>query len=309
MGGPYTDQAPSHRFMDFYQPDLSFLKKFPYEARAEAEGVFANKHLMVVGSYKTAWMAVACFGIELEEISRKHNTPDLFEQALNHIGPGGGEVQEMMRAYKYYKDPRFAEKMIGRTTPKQILGVVSSWETEQQKLGIGEVINYDVETTVDNLSFESLNGNDVLSVSPTTSGAMGEDTIKSILDRLGIKYQEQVRNAFICDFGEAKRVDFKVGTVRAKGDARLSNGFYIETTSRLTESNKDLGLFYLLHQIAKHSDLPTIVVYDGPALKERVWEWARAFRQRHERENKLFAVVTNQQFREWALRKLGSQAK
>ena len=295
--------------MDFYQPDLSFLKKFPYEPRAEAEKLFANKHLMAVGSYKTAWMALASFGIELEDICQKHNTPELFSQALNQIGPGGNEMQEMMKAYKYYQDPRFAEKMIGRTTPKQILGVVSHWETEQQKLSIGEVAKYDVETTVDNLSFESLSGNDVLSVSPTTSGIMGEDTIKSILDRLGIKYQEQLRNAFICDFGEAKRVDFKVGTVKAKGDARLSNGFYIETTSRLTESNKDLGLFYLLHQITKHSDLPTIVVYDGPALSERVWEWARFFRERHERENKLFAVVTNQQFREWALRKLGSQAK
>ena len=295
--------------MDFYQPDLSFLKKFPYEPRAEAEKLFANKHLMAVGSYKTAWMALASFGIELEDICQKHNTPELFSQALNQIGPGGNEMQEMMKAYKYYQDPRFAEKMIGRTTPKQILGVVSHWETEQQKLSIGEVAKYDVETTVDNLSFESLSGNDVLSVSPTTSGIMGEDTIKSILDRLEIKYQEQLRNAFICDFGEAKRVDFKVGTVKAKGDARLSNGFYIETTSRLTESNKDLGLFYLLHQIANHSDLPAIVVYDGPALSERVWEWARSFKQRHERENKLFAVVTNQQFREWALRKLGSQAK
>jgi hypothetical protein len=44
-------------------------------------------------------------------------------------------------------------------------------------------------------------------------------------------------------------------------------------------------------------------------VSERVWEWARLFRQRHERENKLFAVVTNQEFREWALRKLGSQSK
>jgi hypothetical protein len=295
--------------MDFHQPDLSFLKKFPYEARAEAEGLFASKHLMVVGSYKTAWMALASFGIELEDISKRHNIPELFEQAINHIGPGGGELQEMIRAFKYFKDPRFAEKLIGKTTPKQICGVVDQWQAEQQRLSIGEIVSYDVETTVDNLSFESLNGDDILSVSPTTSGAMGEDTIKSILDRLGIKYQEQLRNAFMCDFGEAKRVDFKVGTVKAKGDARLSNGFYIETTSRLTESNKDLGLFYLLHQIAKHSDLPTIVVYDGPALSERVWEWARAFKQRHERENKLFAVVTNQQFREWALRKLGSQAK
>jgi len=295
--------------MDFYQPDLSFLKKFPYEAREETENLFATKHLRAVGSYKTAWMALASFGVELEDISQKHNSPELLNPALSQVGPTCGEMQEMMKAYKYYKDPRFAEKMIGRTTPKQILGVVSNWETEQQKLSIGEVAKYDIETTVNDLSFESLKGNDVLSVSPTTSGVMGEDTIKSILDRLGIKYQEQLRNAFICDFGEAKRVDFKVGTVGAKGDPRMSNGFYIETTSRLTEGNKDLGLFYLLHQITKYSNLPVIVIYDGPALSERVWEWAQLFKQRHERENKLFAVVTNQQFREWALRKLGSQAK
>jgi len=229
--------------MDFYQPDLSFLKKFPYEAREETENLFATKHLRAVGSYKTAWMALASFGVELEDISQKHNSPELLNPALSQVGPTCGEMQEMMKAYKYYKDPRFAEKMIGRTTPKQILGVVSNWETEQQKLSIGEVAKYDIETTVNDLSFESLKGNDVLSVSPTTSGVIGEDTIKSILDRLGIKYQEQLRNAFICDFGEAKRVDFKVGTVGSKGDPRLSNGFYIETTSRLAESNKDLGLF------------------------------------------------------------------
>jgi len=228
---------------------------------------------------------------------------------MKAIGPGAGELQKMIKALKYLQDPRFAELLKGKISPDQICGTIDNYQSQQQKLSLGETIKYDVETTVDDLSFDSLKGNDVLNVSPTTSGSMGEDTIKSILDRLGIKYEEQWRNAFLCDFGEAKRVDFKVGTVRSKADARLSNGFYIETTSRLTESNKDLGLFYLLHQIVKYSDLPTIVVYDGPALSERVWDWARSFRKRHERENVLFAVVTSQEFREWALRKLGSQVK
>lgn len=295
--------------MDFHQPDLSFLKKYPYEARAEAESLFATKHLMVVGTWQTAWKALASFAIELEDISKRHEIPELFEQSIKAIGPGGGEIQEMMRALKYLQDPRLAELLQGKISPKQICGVMTNYQTDQQTLSLAGEIEYDVKTTVDDLSFDSLGGKDVLSVSPTTSGAMGEDTIKSILDRLGIKYEEQWRNAFLCDFGEQKRVDFKVGTVRSKGDARLSNGFYIETTSRLAGINKDLGLFYLLHQITTYSDLPTIVVYDGPALSERVLEWARSFRQRHERENKLFAVVTNQQFREWALRKLGSQIK
>lgn len=295
--------------MNFPQPDLSYLKKFPYEAKAEAEALFATKHLMVVGTWQTAWKALASFAIELEDISERHGVPELFEQSMKAIGPGTGEMKEMIKAFKYLQDPRFKELLQGRISPGQICGAVVSYQTQQHTLSLVGEIEYDVKTTVDDLSFDSLSGNDVLSVSPTTSGAMGEDTIKSILDRLSIKYEEQWRNAFLCDFGEQKRVDFKVGTVRSKGDARLSNGFYIETTSRLTGINKDLGLFYLLHQITTYSDLPTIVVYDGPALSERVLEWARSFRQRHERENKLFAVVTNQQFREWALRKLGSQIK
>jgi len=288
-------------------PDLSFLSKFPYEARSEAQLLFTTKHLFAVNGWQSAWRNIASFCIELEDVARRHSVPELFEQALRHIGPGVGELKEMMRALSYAQDPKYAELVAGKVSPQQICGVVDAYKASQQRIGVEDLISYAVKTTVQDLSFETIGTEDMLSVSPTMAGSMGEDTVKAVLDRLGIPYSEQYRNAYMCDFGEMKRPDFKVGAVKAESDPRLSNGFYIESTTRLTEKNKDLGLFYLLHQVAQYSDLPTIVVYDGPALSDRVWTWAQDFRRKHMKDNRLFAVVTYQQFREWALRKLGSQ--
>lgn len=247
--------------------------------------------------------------MELQDVTIRHNVPELFDLLIKQVGPGVGELKEMMRALQYSNDPRFASIIEGKISPAQICGAVDSYLHFQEEMNINKVTRYAVTTEVEDLSFATLGTDDVLAVSPTTAGAIGEDTVKSILDRLGIVYSEQYRDAYMCDFGEIKRPDFKVGAVKSKGDARLSNGFYIESTTRLTEKHKDLGLFYLLHQIAQYSDLPTIVVYDGPMLSDRVWSWAQAFCRKHMKDNRLFAVVTYQQFREWALRKLGSQIK
>lgn len=273
------------------------------------EMLFATKHLAAVGTWQSAWKMVASFCIEIQDISKKHNVPELFDQTIKCIGPGVGELKEMMRALTYTQDPRFTELLKGKISPPQICGAIDNFFAQQEKMDIDGVTPYAVTTIVQDLSFDTIGSNDVLAVASTTAGAMGEDTVKSILDRLNIEYIEQYRDAYVCDFGECKRPDFRVGAVKSQGDARLSNGFYIESTMRLTERNKDTGLFYLLHQIAQHSDLPTIVVYDGPAVSDRVWAWAQDFRKKHMKDNRLFAVVTYQQFREWALRKLGSQAK
>lgn len=289
--------------------DLSFLSRFPYEAKTEVEMLFATKHFAAVHTWQSAWKMLASFGIELEDISRRYNCPEIFQLGIKQLGPGVGEIKEMMRAFNYTQDPKFAKIVANKVSPAQICGAVDSYLASQQSIDIEGTIPYAVKTTVQDLSFDTIGTDDVLSVSPTTAGAMGEDTVKSILDRLQIEYTEQYRDAYMCDFGEMKRPDFRVGAVKAQGDARLVNGFYIESTTRLKENNKDLGLFYLLHQIAEYSDLPTIVVYDGPSLSAKVLNWAQAFRKKHMKDNRLFAVVTYQQFREWALRKLGSQAK
>lgn len=289
--------------------DLSFLSRFPHQAKNEIEALFAAKHLMAVGSWQSAWKMIASFCIELQDVTIRHEVPELFSLLIKQIGPGAGELEQMMKALQYTNNPRFTSVIGDRISPVQICGAVDSYLASQCSMDVDRVMAYAVVTTVEDLSFGSLGTSDVLTVSPTTAGAMGEDTVKSILDRLKIEYTEQYRDAYMCDFGEMKRPDFKVGAVKAQGDARLSNGFYIESTTRLNEKHKDIGLFYLLHQVAQHSDLPTIVVYDGPALSDRVWDWAQGFCKKHMKDNKLFAVVTYQQFREWALRKLGSQAK
>jgi hypothetical protein len=289
--------------------DLSFLSRFPHQAKNEIEALFAAKHLMAVGSWQSAWKMIASFCIELQDVTIRHEVPELFSLLIKQIGPGAGELEQMMQALQYSNNPKFASVIGDKISPAQICGAVHSYLASQCSMDVDRVMAYAVVTTVEDLSFGSLGTSDVLTVSPTTAGAMGEDTVKSILDRLKIEYTEQYRDAYMCDFGEMKRPDFKVGAVKAQGDARLSNGFYIESTTRLNEKHKDIGLFYLLHQVAQHSDLPTIVVYDGPALSDRVWDWAQGFCKKHMKDNKLFAVVTYQQFREWALRKLGSQAK
>lgn len=255
-------------------------------------------------------MSIAAFCIELKAASERHGVPELFEQCLRQVGPGIGELKEMMKALEYYEDSRYQELIGSRVSPAQICAIVRQYEAEQLEANLGDAIKYDVVTEVQDLSFESINTDDVLPVVPAIAGQTGEQSIKAILEMLGIPVQDQFHNAYMCDFGEMKRPDFKVGSVKSKSDSRLSQGFYIESTQRLAKSsNKDLGLFYLLHQVVRYADLPTVVVYDGPALSDRVWGWAQRFKKAHEKDHRLFAVVTHQQFREWALRKLGGQNK
>lgn len=295
--------------MDEYVPDLAFLSQYPFEARSEISALIHSHYLVVAGSWRSAWQNLAAFCIKLEEGHVRHGLPEnMLDSCMKHLNPAGiGELKEMMRAKRLLDDIKYAEILKGKFSPKQICGAVDAYRAEQAKLDLDGVTPYQIQTEVNSLSFETLASTDVLSVTPNLAGATGEDSVKSILDTLNLAYTEQFPKAYKCDFGELKKPDFLVGTVKAQGDARLIKGFYIESTWRLSVKNKDLGLFYLLHQIVNHSDLPTIVIYDAPEISERVWEWAKKFQAKHESSNKLFAVCTFQDFRQWALRKLGRQ--
>ena len=305
MRGP----LPRIDVLTIHQPDLAFLQQAPQSLKSRLMSLFATKHQLVVGSWQTAWMSIASFAVELENACRDEGAPHLVEPCMKAAFPATGELREMVKAFGYTQDPRYTEIIKGKISPAQICGAVAAYQSSQQRLDLEGAVPYDISTEVEDLSFDSLAGDDVLPVMPTTAGITGENTIKSLLDHLGIEYTPQWPKAYMCDFGEMKRPDFKVGTVKCKGDPRLSNGFYIESTTRLSENHKDVQLFYLLHQVAQYADLPTIVVYDGPALSDRAWAWAKSFEKKHERDNRLFAVVTFQQFREWMLRKIGSQVK
>lgn len=294
--------------MDDYIPDLAFLGQYPSEAKAEISALIHSHFLMAAGSWRNAWQNLAAFCLKLEEGHLRHGVSDKFDGCIKQLNPAGiGELRIMMRAKLLLEDPRYSEILKGKFSPNQICGTVDAYAAQQTKLGLDEATRYEINTDVENLSFATLGTTDILAVTPNLAGLTGEDSVKSILDALRLPYIDQFPNAYPCDFGELKRPDFRVGTVKSKSDPRLGNGFYIENSWRLTMKNKDLGLFYLLHQIAQYSDLPTIVIYDAPNTSDKVWEWAQKFQAKHQSSNRLFAVCTFQQFREWALRKIGRQ--
>jgi hypothetical protein len=255
-------------------------------------------------SYHASWQALGRLWLQSKAFTG--GDEDTADRAIRSLNLQPGSVREWARAVQYIDDPKYANAIGQARTPESIVAKGRAWEANQLQLN-PKVDNYDVITTVNDLSFNSLSGDDVLKASPNVAGATGENAIKIILQTLGIKFEEQYQSAYLCDFGEEKRPDFKVGTVKAKSDARLARGFYIESAMRLRSRDRDLGLYYLLHQIVQFADLPTIVVYDAPMISDRVAGWATRFSDKHRASGKLFGVVTLQQFREWAIRKLGKQ--
>jgi hypothetical protein len=254
--------------------------------------------------YQRSWRALGQLWLEAASIAG--GDEDTADRAIKALSLSPNQVREWAKALKYATDPNYANAIGGARTPESIVARGRAWDNNQLQLNpVTEY--YDVTTEVKNLSFDSLGSEDVLKASPNVAGATGENAIQAILESLGIPFELQYQRAFMCDFGEEKRPDFKVGTVKAQADSRLARGFYIESTQRLRSRDKDLGLYYLLHQIVQYADLPTIVVYDAPAISDRVAGWANRFVEKHRSGNRLFEVATHQQFREWAIRKLGKQ--
>jgi hypothetical protein len=254
--------------------------------------------------YHASWQALGRLWLDAKDAAA--GDEETADRAIRSLNLQPGPVREWARAWQYMTDPKYALAIGQAKTPESIAARGRAWDANQLQLN-PTTDHYDVTTSVKDLSFDSLSGDDVLKASPNIAGATGENAIRTILETLGIKFEEQFQRAFLCDFGEEKRPDFKVGTVKAQSDARLARGFYIESAMRINTRDKDLGLYYLLHQIVQFADLPTIVVYDAPMISDRVAGWAARFNDKHRSGGRLFGVVTLQQFREWAIRKLGNQ--
>lgn len=254
--------------------------------------------------YQRSWRALGQLWLEAKAMAAGNE--DTADRAIKALSLSPNQVREWAKALQYATDPNYANAIGGARTPESIVAKGRAWDNNQLHLN-PITDHYDVTTEVKNLSFDSLGSEDVLKASPNVAGATGENAIQVILETLGIPFEPQYQRAFLCDFGEEKKPDFKVGTVKAQADSRLARGFYIESTQRLRSRDKDLGLYYLLHQIVQYADLPTIVVYDAPAISDRVAGWAKRFVEKHRSGNRLFEVATHQQFREWAIRKLGKQ--
>lgn len=216
------------------------------------------------------------------------------------------EIKRWVKALEAKTDPRYSELVKRFRDPGRILGVVSQASATQS------TAEYDDERIdVDTFDPRTI-GTDRLKTTPNISGKIGEDSVKAILDALGWAYNTQDPGQYLADFGEKKRPDFAVRGIAARNDTTLAAGFDIEVTTRLQTSDKDLGLYYLAHQCVNNSVRPTIVVYDAPAISERVQSWSHAFAEKHYAKRNanggcLYWVFSTQQFREWAQLKVGRQ--
>jgi hypothetical protein len=255
-------------------------------------------------NYENSWQALGRLWLDAK--AADGGDEDAADRAIRALGLPPKQVREWVISCQYRSDPRY-QNVIGQArTPESIAARCRAWDNNQLQLN-PVTDRYDITTEVKDLSFETLAGDDVLKASPNVAGVTGENAIQVILETLGIHFETQYERAYLCDFGEMKRPDFKVGSVKAQSDARLARGFYIESAMRLRSRDKDLSLYYLLHQIVQFADLPTIVVYDAPEVSERVTSWAARFNEKHKGEGRLFQVCNLQQFREWTIRKLGKQ--
>lgn len=218
------------------------------------------------------------------------------------------QIQSWLKALEYRHDPRTFDIVKGHREPARIIGAAEEFLRGPNQLIAGFD---DKRIDVDNFDPRTIT-TDRLKTTPNISGKIGEDSVKAILDALAWGYRTQDPAQYLCDFGELKKPDFTVKGIAAKNDTTLAAGFYIEVTTRLNTSDKDLGLYYLAHQCVFNSIRPTIIVFDGPGISERVQSWALAFATKHFSKRNangggLFWVFTIQQFREWAQVKVGSQ--
>lgn len=237
------------------------------------------------------------------EIEIGQDAGKFFERAFAITEP---EIKRWVQALEAKSDPRYCELVKRYRDPSRILGVVSQTSITQTSAKFD-----DERVDVDTFDPQTI-GTDRLKTTANISGKIGEDSVKAILDALGWAYETQDPAQYLCDFGEQKRPDFAVRGIAARNDTTLAAGFDIEVTIRLQTSDKDLGLYYLAHQCVFNSIRPTIIVFDGPDISERVQKWSRAFAKKHFGKRNangggLFWVFSIQQFREWAQVKVGRQ--
>jgi hypothetical protein len=267
--------------------------------------LLTQKGSSAVADYTRGWQNMAIIYQEFEREIGPEKAGKFFDHGF---GITDKEIQRWLKALEFRHDPRTCHIVKKHRDPGRIIGAA-----EQFLRGPNQLIAGFDEDCVDVDTFDPRTiSTDRLKTTPNISGLIGEATVKAILDGLRWTYTDQDQSQYLCDFGESKRPDFTVKGIAAKKDATLAAGFYIEVTTRLKSNDKDLGLYYLAHQCAFNAALPTIIVFDGPGISERVQNWARGFAEKHHAKRNatggcLYWVFTLQQFREWAQVKVGRQ--
>jgi hypothetical protein len=266
--------------------------------------LIVQKGSAAVDSYTRGWQNMAILYQQVETEIGEDKAGRFFERTFAITE---NEIKRWVKALQAKADPRYSDLVKRFRDPTRILGVVSQAGTTQASAKFD-----DERIDVDTFDPRTI-GTDRLKTTPNISGKIGEDSVKAILDALGWLYANQESGQYLCDFGEKKRPDFSVRGIAARNDTTLAAGFDIEVTTRLQTSDKDLGLYYLAHQCVNNSVRPTIIVFDGPGISEKVQSWARAFAEKHYAKRNpnggcLYWVFSIQQFREWAQVKVGRQS-
>lgn len=288
-----------------YQAANEVLAGCTEQQRQRCLDLILQKGSSAVADYTRGWQNMAILYKQVESEIGPEKAGKFFDCAFAITA---NQIQQWVKALEFRHDPRTYDVVKNFRNPERIISKAYDFLNRSNQLIAGFNENLiDVET-FDPRTIAS----DRLKTTPNISGLIGEATVKAILDGLGWTYTDQDQSQYLCDFGESKRPNFTVKGIAAKNDTTLAAGFYIEVTTRLNTSDKDLGLYYLAHQCAFNAALPTIIVFDGPGISDRVQNWARGFAEKHYAKRNanggcLYWVFTLQQFREWAQVKVGRQ--
>lgn len=291
--------------IELFNTERYGVMALPWKRRLKSRGLPALQNLV---QNENIWIGELC---AMEDEAHAEGCPEAFDLLmgdLDRIGLPAKQFRSLMPAWRYKQNPLTAGKVAHLPFLTQVKGKIDS-----EQLGMPSPnVMVSAEPTTPNKLAAPINFDDLSQggrLTPHTSGKIGEDSVESVLRRLGIAYQPQFIAPFI-GWGKSKqsRVDFKVA---AFDDAPLDRGFYIEVKWRNRQISADDNLTALMHNIEAWYDLPTLVLYDGEGAVKDAYETVKHQMEQKRRKltDKLLAVMTFNEFVLFAQTQLGNQGE
>jgi hypothetical protein len=272
--------------------------------------LFGKKIAPSIGHLRDAERgAVGGLSAALALVGDDKSHPD-FRYLCGTIQKMGEPVDEHLgkiTAYRYATDPLTAGHVAHLPALTQVQGYINQLSLSGGAGESGPLAPVTPNRASGEINFDApMQG---AKISPQVAGAIGEDSVKQVLKRLGIKHDYQWIAPWI-GWGKTRQsvVDFKVG---AFDQEPLDKGFYIEVKWRNRQISADDNLTALLHNIESWYDLPTLILYDGEGSIPDAYERVRHQMKRKNRtlQTKVLAVYTFSEFVTWAHRQLGDQTR
>lgn len=274
-----------------------------WKRRLKARGLPSLRELI---QGEDVWIGELC---AMEDEAHQAGEPESFERFMNDLAAMEMPVKLFrgyMPAWRARHNPLTSSKVSHLPMLCQVKGKIDSEQIGPESTQV----QITAQPLTPNRLAAPINFDDLSQgskLTPHLSGRIGEDSVESVLKRLGIQYQAQFVAPFI-GWGKAKqsRVDFKVA---AFDDEPLDRGFYIEVKWRNRQVSADDNLTALLHNIEAWYDLPTIVLYDGDGAVREAYETVKRQMEHKRRKlsEKLLSVMTFSEFVLFAQTQLGQQ--